>query len=124
MNDTTSRSKWNELAGDGGTRPLSPERLTEIKEGWRQMVRDAGDGLNDRRRASDDVRFCRWRGQCRDSKTRPAALIAAGVFVAHYPFGGQSTREKRAARTVVRGERARFLRVEVVAVAQRWEGGR
>ena len=58
------------------------------------------------------------------SKTELAALIAAGVFVAHYPFGGQPTREKRAARTVVRGERARFLRVEVVAVAQRWEGGR
>ena len=50
-----------------------------------------------------------------------AALIRAGVFVAKYPFGGAPHKEKRGRRTVVCGERARFVRSQVVAVAHQWE---
>jgi hypothetical protein len=55
------------------------------------------------------------------TKEELSVLIADGVFVPKYPFGGAPCVEKRGKKTIVRGERARFVRSQVLAVARKWE---
>lgn len=84
---------WTKLRGDGGTQPCSPERLTLLKEEFKQLGIDAGDSVNDRRQMADDTRFCRWPGQSPDGKKHKDAKNGKAAF----PFEGASDKRERTA---------------------------
>lgn len=87
------QTKWTQLRGDGGTQPCDAARLVKIKEEFKQLATDAGDGANDRRQLADDVRFCRWAGQSLDGKKHADAQNGRAAF----PFEGASDKRERTA---------------------------
>lgn len=94
---TPERIDWQNIRGDGGTRPCPPGRLTQLKDEFRQLCTDAGESVNDRRELSDDIRFCRWDGQSRDGKKHSAARGDRPAF----PFEGASDARIRLADNAV-----------------------
>lgn len=91
------QSKWNQLRGDGGSQPCPPEKLAELKQGFKQLCADAGESVNDRRRLAQDTRFARWAGQSPDGKKHAAALGGEPAF----PFEGASDSRVRTADEIV-----------------------
>lgn len=91
------QTKWNQLRGDGGTQPLTDEKLSELKEGLKQIAADAGESVNDRRRMAEDTRFNRWAGQSPDGKKHAVAMGGQQPF----PFEGASDARVRSADEIV-----------------------
>lgn len=87
------QTKWNQLRGDGASQPCDANRLTKIKDEFKQLATDAGWGVNDRRSLADDVRFCRWPGQSPDGKKHADAQGGKAAF----PFEGASDKRERTA---------------------------
>lgn len=98
MNDQTTVNKWNKLRGDGGTRPFPNDKLVELKSGFEQLCKDAGDSVNDRRQLAEDTRFCRWEGQSPDGKKHREAMENEEPF----PFEGASDARVRTADEITR----------------------
>ena len=71
--EMTSESKWARVRGDGGTQPFNDDQLASLKEEFKQLCADAGDGVNDRRQLAEDTRFCRWENQSPDGKKHRSA---------------------------------------------------
>lgn len=94
MNENESTiAQWDQLKGDGGTQVCSPTQLTNLKNEFQQLCKDAGFGVNDRRQIADDVRFCRWTGQSPDGRKHDNALLGKAAF----PFDGSSDKRERTA---------------------------
>lgn len=86
-------TKWNQLRGDGGTQPMPPDQLTKLKQGFEQMCKDAGNEVNDRRAAADDIRKCVWPGQSPDGRKHRDAMDGREPF----PYEGASDKRERTA---------------------------
>lgn len=96
MNDDT-KTKWNTIRGDGSSRPLEPEKLTELKAEFDQICTDAGRSVNDRRELAEDTRFTRWSGQSPDGKKHDDSDTGRKAF----PFDGASDARIRMADDIV-----------------------
>lgn len=95
---TETKSKWTLIAGDGTSRPLTPEKFTELKEEWDQISTDAGRNVNDRRSLAEDIRFNRWAGQSLDGKKRDDAQEEGKKA---FPFDGASDARVRTADGII-----------------------
>lgn len=74
------------VKGDGGTIPVTPGRLTWLKDEFGGITKHAGWSVNDRRMLADDTRYCRWPGQSVDGRKHSDADSGKTAF----PFEGAS----------------------------------
>lgn len=95
MND--HESAFEQVAADGGTRPLTPEQLRDLKTEFDRICTDAGESVNDRRELAEDTRFTRWEGQSRTGKKLSDAMGGAVPF----PFEGASDARVRTADEII-----------------------
>ena len=107
---TDTLNALTRVTADGGTRPCPPDRLSTLKQEFKQLCSDAGLSANDRRELSGDIRFCRWQGQTSDGKKHDTDEKKA------FPYEGASDARIRLTDGTVKFDREGG-RVNVVAVA-------
>lgn len=82
----------DQMPGDGGDAQASKEDLTAFIEDLRDVCRQGGDVIQ-RRKLSEDTRFCRWEGQAPDGLKHRDHLDGEEAF----PFEGASDARVRTA---------------------------
>jgi hypothetical protein len=85
------------IRGDGGTIPVTADRLTWFKTEFMHITMHAGWSVNDRRLLAEDTRFCRWPGQSTDGKKHADANNGKPAF----PFEGASDVRMRTADEII-----------------------
>jgi len=70
--------------GDGGNARLSEQEFTMLKNEIDTIKSDAETGVWERRRWSEDVRYCRWDGQSDDGRKHSGSMEGRPAF----PFEG------------------------------------
>jgi len=85
------------VAGDGGNAEVTKEELLKFKDECAQIARAAAYNVNERRFASEEVRFTIWEGQSPDGRKHADAQDGKPAF----PFEGASDARIRLADQIV-----------------------